>query len=349
MINNILSISYGYPGVIEFFKNPSLKNILQPSIYILLLFIAIYWTFKTSNTSLRSDANRITNFNAFIIRGCFFSVLLVGITDASIAWLRVEGLLPVLFNESTASALLRSGFIGPNIHLPLIIVGFLIAVFSRTLGFLWLALMIVAAELLIVISRFVFSYEQTLMGDLVRYWYAALFLFASAYTLFDEGHVRVDVLYSTFKEKTKGKVNAYGAILLGMITSGDVVILLSNSGETPELADVISYVHRFKIPLIGVASNTSSSLLKNADVPITLPNAKEACNSDIVPTTSTTMTLALGDALAITLMEQREFTPERFRTLHPGGNLGAKLITVENIMHVDNEIPTVKTGTDMVG
>jgi arabinose-5-phosphate isomerase len=135
---------------------------------------------------------------------------------------------------------------------------------------------------------------------------------------------------------------------LGMITTGDVVILLSNSGETPELANVISYVHRFKIPLIGVASNASSSLLKNADVPITLPNAKEACNSDIVPTTSTTMTLALGDALAITLMEQREFTPERFRTLHPGGNLGAKLITVANIMHVDNEIPTVKSGTDMV-
>ncbi len=135
---------------------------------------------------------------------------------------------------------------------------------------------------------------------------------------------------------------------LGMITSGDVVILLSNSGETPELANVISYVHRFKIPLIGVASNASSSLLKNADVPITLPSAKEACNSDIVPTTSTTMTLALGDALAITLMEQREFTPERFKTLHPGGNLGAKLITVENIMHVDDEIPTVQSGTDMV-
>jgi arabinose-5-phosphate isomerase len=135
---------------------------------------------------------------------------------------------------------------------------------------------------------------------------------------------------------------------LGMITSGDVVILFSNSGETPELANVISYVHRFKIPLIGVAGNASSSLLKNANVPITLPNAKEACNSDIVPTTSTTMTLALGDALAITLMEQREFTPERFRTLHPGGNLGAKLITVEKIMHIGNEIPTVKCGTDMV-
>ena len=249
MINNILSISYGYPGVIEFFKNPSLKNILQPSIYILLLFIAIYWTFKTSNTSLRSDANRITNFNAFIIRGCFFSVLLVGITDASIAWLRVEGLLPVLFNESTASALLRSGFIGPNIHLPLIIVGFLIAVFSRTLGFLWLALMIVAAELLIVISRFVFSYEQTLMGDLVRYWYAALFLFASAYTLFDEGHVRVDVLYSTFKEKTKGKVNAYGAILLGMITSITIFVICLWSKQ----AIVNSPVMNFEVSQNGTA------------------------------------------------------------------------------------------------
>ena len=226
-----------------------LTALLEGISYILLLFIAIYWTFKTSNTSLRSDANRITNFNAFIIRGCFFSVLLVGITDASIAWLRVEGLLPVLFNESTASALLRSGFIGPNIHLPLIIVGFLIAVFSRTLGFLWLALMIVAAELLIVISRFVFSYEQTLMGDLVRYWYAALFLFASAYTLFDEGHVRVDVLYSTFKEKTKGKVNAYGAILLGMITSITIFVICLWSKQ----AIVNSPVMNFEVSQNGTA------------------------------------------------------------------------------------------------
>ena len=135
---------------------------------------------------------------------------------------------------------------------------------------------------------------------------------------------------------------------LGMITSGDVAILLSNSGETPELANVISYLHRFKIPLIGVAGNSSSSLLKNADIPITLPNAKEACNSDIVPTTSTTMTLALGDALAVTLMEQRRFSPENFRSLHPGGNLGAKLITVESIMHVENKIPKVLIGTKMI-
>ena len=135
---------------------------------------------------------------------------------------------------------------------------------------------------------------------------------------------------------------------LGMIASGDVAILLSNSGETPELANVISYLHRFKIPLIGVAGNPSSSLLKNSDIPITLPNAKEACNSDIVPTTSTTMTLALGDALAVTLMEQRRFSPENFRSLHPGGNLGSKLITVESIMHVENKIPKVPIGTKMV-
>ena len=167
-----------------------------------------------------------------------------------------EGLLPVLFNESTASALLRSGFIGPNIHLPLIIVGFLIAVFSRTLGFLWLALMIVAAELLIVISRFVFSYEQTLMGDLVRYWYAALFLFASAYTLFDEGHVRVDVLYSTFKEKTKGKVRLriYPGGVIG--DERDMVRKMrigqiQAAGMTAEgLSEIVSEFSGYFIPLV---------------------------------------------------------------------------------------------------
>ena len=249
IINNILTLGFGYPGVFNFFTNPALENILQPFIYVLLFLIAIFWTIKTPNTTLRNDANKITKLNNFIIRGCFFSVLLIGITDASIAWLRVEGLLPVLFSETTASALLRSGFIGPNIHLPLIVVGFFIAMFSRTLGFLWLALMIVAAELLIVISRFVFSYEQTLMGDLVRYWYAALFLFASAYTLFDEGHVRVDVLYSTFKDKTKGKVNAYGAILLGMTTSVTIFIICLWSKQ----AIVNSPVMNFEVSQNGTA------------------------------------------------------------------------------------------------
>ena len=203
LINNILSLSFDYPGVIQFFKTPTLANTLQPLVYIMIFFIAIFWILKTSDNSLRNDAKKITSINAYIIRGCFFSVLFVGYVDYSIAWLRVESLLPVIFDKDTASALLRSNFIGPKIHAPLIILGFLVAFYSRTLGFLWLALMIVGAELLIVVSRFVFSYEQTLMGDLVRYWYAALFLFASAYTLLEEGHVRVDVLYSTFRQKSK--------------------------------------------------------------------------------------------------------------------------------------------------
>ena len=249
LINNVLTVGFNYPGTIDFLKTPSLTNLLQPLVYAVLFFLAVLWSIKTSNITLRKDAKKITAINAYIIRGCFFSVLLIGLIDASIAWLRVEGLLTTLFNESTASALLRSGFIGPKIHLPLIALGFLIAIFSRTLGFLWLALMIVGAELLIVISRFVFSYEQTLMGDLVRYWYAALFLFASAYTLFDDGHVRVDVLYSTFKERTKGKVNAYGVILLGMTTSITIFVICLWSKQ----AIVNSPVMNFEVSQNGTA------------------------------------------------------------------------------------------------
>ena len=104
------------------------------------------------------------------------------------------------------------------------------AAFTRTLGFLWLALLIVAAELLIVISRFVFSYEQAFMADLVRYWYAALFLFSSAYTLFEDGHVRVDVFYAGFKNRTRGYVNAIGTLLLG-ITTCWVIIYIGFDGK----------------------------------------------------------------------------------------------------------------------
>ena len=135
---------------------------------------------------------------------------------------------------------------------------------------------------------------------------------------------------------------------LGMITNADVLVLLSNSGETPELANIISYSKRFKVPLIGIASNLNSSLLKNANVPILLPKTKEACNSGIVPTTSTTMALALGDAIAITIMEFRKFTPESFKIFHPGGNLGSALVTIENLMHKGRKIPRVFPGTSMV-
>ncbi len=126
---------------------------------------------------------------------------------------------------------------------------------------------------------------------------------------------------------------------LGMVTAADVALVLSNSGETPELADLIAHTRRFAIPLIGVASRPESTLLRQADVALVLPRAPEACGSGIVPTTSTTMTLALGDALAIALMEHRKFTPEHFRAFHPGGKLGARLAKVGDLMHA--ELPLV--------
>lgn len=122
---------------------------------------------------------------------------------------------------------------------------------------------------------------------------------------------------------------------LGMVTREDVALVLSNSGETPELADLIAHTRRFSIPLIGVASRPGSTLLRQSDVALVLPQAPEACGSGVVPTTSTTMTLALGDALAVALMEHRQFTPEHFRTFHPGGKLGAKLSKVSDLMHRD--------------
>ncbi|MDH5452572.1 MAG: KpsF/GutQ family sugar-phosphate isomerase [Paracoccaceae bacterium] len=128
---------------------------------------------------------------------------------------------------------------------------------------------------------------------------------------------------------------------LGMVTEADVALVLSNSGETPELSDIVAHTRRFGIPLIGVASKGGSTLLRQSDVAILLPAAEEACGTGIVPTTSTTMTLALGDALALALMEHRRFTPEHFRTFHPGGKLGAKLMKVADLMHGQEALPLV--------
>lgn len=132
---------------------------------------------------------------------------------------------------------------------------------------------------------------------------------------------------------------------LGMITREDVALVLSNSGETPELADILAHTRRFDIPLIGVASRAESTLLRQSDVAILLPPAPEAGGEGLVPTTSTTMTLALGDALAIALMEHRHFTAENFRVFHPGGKLGARLLKVRDLMH--RELPLVPRDAPM--
>ena len=134
---------------------------------------------------------------------------------------------------------------------------------------------------------------------------------------------------------------------LGMVMKGDVALVLSNSGETPELADIIAYTRRFGIPLIGVASRPDSTLSRQSDVALILPPAVEACGQGIAPTTSTTMTLALGDALAVALMDHRAFTHDHFRTFHPGGKLGARLATVRDLMHAGETMPLAPKGTPM--
>jgi arabinose-5-phosphate isomerase len=134
---------------------------------------------------------------------------------------------------------------------------------------------------------------------------------------------------------------------LGMITAGDVIMALSWSGETVELTDLIDYSRRFRIGLIAVTAHPDSTLGKAADVVLTLPQAREACPHNLAPTTSSLMQLALGDALAIALLERRGFTALDFHTFHPGGRLGAKLKFVGQIMHTGAEIPLVPLGTAM--
>jgi arabinose-5-phosphate isomerase len=134
---------------------------------------------------------------------------------------------------------------------------------------------------------------------------------------------------------------------LGMITPDDVIIALSWSGETAELKDLIDYSRRFRIALIAVTANTDSTLAIAADVVLALPSAREACPHNLTPTTSTLMQHALGDALAVALLENRGFTALDFGVLHPGGRLGAMLKFVRDVMHAGEAVPLVATGTRM--
>ena len=132
---------------------------------------------------------------------------------------------------------------------------------------------------------------------------------------------------------------------LGMVSKGDVVLAISNSGEAPELANLLAFTRRFGIPLIGLSSKPDSTLMTQADVHLLIPSMGEACGFGMVPSISTTLTLAMGDALAIALMKYRDFKPADFRAFHPGGKLGAQLSTVRDLMHTD--IPIVPSGTPM--
>ncbi len=134
---------------------------------------------------------------------------------------------------------------------------------------------------------------------------------------------------------------------LGMVSNNDVILALSWSGETAELKGIVSYSRRFKVPLIALTSGEHSTLGRESDVLLLLPKVAEACPHGVAPTTSTLMQLAIGDALALALLERRGFTASDFRVFHPGGSLGASLSHVKDVMHRGDELPMVKIGTPM--
>lgn len=134
---------------------------------------------------------------------------------------------------------------------------------------------------------------------------------------------------------------------LGMVTRDDLIIMLSHSGETAELKDMLAYSRRFKVKLIAITSNADSTLAKTSDVVLCLPAAEEACPRGLAPTTSTTMQLATGDALAMALLEDRGFTASDFHQFHPGGKLGARLAHIGDIMHGADKLPLAGDETIM--
>jgi TRAP-type mannitol/chloroaromatic compound transport system permease small subunit len=230
IVSNYFTFWQGWPGVPTLFGDLGLFGVSAPKkdysatqawlqllVYGVAVVLPIIWTKMSPARSLRSDAEAIMAIAVYLIRASFWAILFIGLADMVISFLRVEGVLAAAVGQDLAQELGRSRFRGAVVHMPLFAAGAIVAAIMRSsLGFHWLATLVVIAELFIVISRFVFSYEQAFQGDLVRFWYAGLFLFASAHTLFEDGHVRVDVLYAQFSSKTKGLVNAIGCVTLGL-------------------------------------------------------------------------------------------------------------------------------------
>ena len=233
IVSSILTFWYGWPGVGPLFGlqseaggSPSTALMwAQAGVYAALAALSVLYVYRSRDLPLRMDAERVSNANRFLVRTAFWVVFLVGLADACVSFLRVEGLLEGLVGADLAGNLGRSQFRGLYVHVPVMILGIVVGALTRSLGVIWLALLVVAAELVIVFTRFIFSYEQAFMADLVRFWYGALFLFASAFTLLEDGHVRVDVFYAGFTRRKKGFVNSWGSVLLGMSLCWTILIL----------------------------------------------------------------------------------------------------------------------------
>ncbi|MCW8886380.1 MAG: TRAP transporter small permease subunit [Motiliproteus sp.] len=231
LFNDYLIFWQGWPGMLDLLahlqwlgeplKKPlEAGQVSQGWIQLFTYFggigLVAAYVLATPKRGLRQDSAYLSAFSAYVIRAAFWMVFLVGLVDMTISLLRVEELLASVIGDEITQNLGRPSYRGEYVHYPLIGLSFLIALFARSLGFTWLAFLVVIAEFQIVIFRFVFSYEQAFMGDLVRFWYAALFLFASAHTLVIEGHVRVDVLYAHFSQRAKAWSNTVGLLTLGL-------------------------------------------------------------------------------------------------------------------------------------
>lgn len=232
LVNFLLTFMCDWPGVPDLFAHlgwfglaplsspldaaTAGKGWVQVLVYVLPVVVIAAWVLRTPERALEADAEVYAEVAAFIVRAGFWTALLIGVVDAFISFLRVEGFLPGLVGEEMTSKLGLSRFRGETVHIPLMVLSCVIAYFTRALSVIWLALLIVLAEFQIVITRFIFSYEQAFMGDLVRFWYASLFLLASVYALVDEGHVRVDLFYARFGAAGKAWTNAIGSMLLGI-------------------------------------------------------------------------------------------------------------------------------------
>ena len=215
LINNYLTFAGEWPGPFSITEEINFFSTTQISLYFLSILIpAIYFYFQ--DLSISDLADKLESFNNYIIRFAFWSVFIIGIVDAIISFLIIEGFLQQILGKSWNIKFSNNSFRAPYIHFPLLFISLFLALIYKNLNFFWLAFLVVIAEFQIVILRFVFSYEQTLMSDLVRFWYGSLFLFASYYTLIREGHVRIDVLYANLSTKNKAKVNLFGSLILGI-------------------------------------------------------------------------------------------------------------------------------------
>ena len=231
VINTFVTLSLEWPTIFSIFiQNKSnylnlFQILFQISMYLFAIFGSFFYAIRMRNISLRDDSELLNKSVNYFIRSCFWAVVFVGLIDVIISFLRVQDFLVNVVGQDLATQLGRSKFRGPYIHIPLVFLGFIVGFFVKHIAFTWLTFLVLIAEFIIVITRFVFSYEQAFQGDIVRFWYAALFLFASAYTLFEDGHVRVDVIYTNFSRRTKGVINSYGCIFLGMTLCWAILLL----------------------------------------------------------------------------------------------------------------------------